>query len=91
MPAQLSTLSVVAADPPRLLDKRAGRSYTANPALAMFREPEAVDEATQQRYSDEARRRSADGRLVTFLSRATNLTPDDTNGGVFVRELAPTG
>jgi Tol biopolymer transport system component len=34
---------------------------------------------------------SADGRLVAFLSRATNLVPGDTNGvqDVFVRSLAP--
>ena len=33
---------------------------------------------------------SADGRLVAFASKATNLTPDDADGGsdVFVRDLA---
>ena len=59
----------MAADPPRLLDKRAGRSYTSNPAMAMFREPEAVDEETQQRYSDEARRRFADSRADELFLR----------------------
>ena len=57
------------ADPPRLLDKRAGRNYTSNPAMAMFREPEAVDEETQQRYSDEARRRFADSRADELFLR----------------------
>ena len=57
------------ADPPRLLDKRAGRNYTSNPAMAMFREPEAVDEETQQRYSDEARRRFADSRAAELFTR----------------------
>jgi hypothetical protein len=34
---------------------------------------------------------SADGRLMTFWSRATNLTADDRDGGVFMRELFPAG
>jgi len=34
---------------------------------------------------------SADGRRVAFLSRATDLTPDDANAGVFLRELNPLG
>ena len=34
---------------------------------------------------------STDGRLVLFSSKATNLTPDDTNGGAFLRELGPSG
>jgi hypothetical protein len=59
----------VAADPPRLLDKRAGRSYTTNPALAMFREPEAVDEETQRRISADARRRFAEDRADELARR----------------------
>jgi Tol biopolymer transport system component len=32
---------------------------------------------------------SADGLLLLFTSNATNLTPGDQHGGVFLRELAP--
>jgi Tol biopolymer transport system component len=32
---------------------------------------------------------SGDGHLVAFQSKANNLTPDDQDGGVFLRELAP--
>ena len=34
---------------------------------------------------------TADGHRVLFLSRASNLVPNDARAGVFVRELAPTG
>jgi Tol biopolymer transport system component len=34
---------------------------------------------------------STDGRLVLFSSKATSLTPDDTNGGAFLRQLGPPG
>jgi hypothetical protein len=32
---------------------------------------------------------STDGLLLLFASNATNLTPGDQNGGLFLRELAP--
>ena len=42
-------------DEPRLLGKKVG--YTHVPALALEREPEAVDEQTQASFSSAARRR----------------------------------
>ena len=42
-------------DEPRLLGKKVG--YTSVVALALEREPEAVDEQTQTRFSSAARRR----------------------------------
>ena len=37
--------------------------------MAMFREPEAVDEETQQRITEDARRRFADDRAQEFFLR----------------------
>ena len=37
--------------------------------MAMFREPEAVDEETQQRITEDARRRLADGRADEMFLR----------------------
>lgn len=78
----------MAADPPRLLDKRAGRNYTSDPAMAMYREPEAVDETTQQRYSDEARRRFADSRAdELFLREARSRSVRLRNAQNEIRRL----
>lgn len=48
------------------------------------------DGAIGDAWSEDGRL-SADGRRVAFLSRATNLTPDDAHAGVFLRELDPLG
>ena len=79
----------MAADPPRLLDKRAGRNYTSDPAMAMYREPgQAVDETTQQRYSDEARRRFADSRADRlFLREARSRSVSLRNAQNEIRRL----
>lgn len=45
-------------DPPRLLHRRSEHGYTAEPALALAQEPEAVSRATQGRLSEEARVRA---------------------------------
>jgi hypothetical protein len=49
-----------AADRPRLLARQDGKrhpqQYTASTAAALHAEPEAIDETTQRRFSDEARR-----------------------------------
>ena len=49
------------ADRPRLLARQDGKrhpqQYTASTAAAVHAEPEAVDEGTQQAFSDESRRR----------------------------------
>ena len=82
----------MAADPPRLLDKRAGRNYTSNPAMAMFREPEAIPEDAQERYADEARRRFADSRAdelflrdACAVERLRNLCNESRRLGVDAR------
>jgi hypothetical protein len=54
-------------DPPRLLGKVLG--YTTNPAEALPREPEAVDEETLAGYSNAARRRDQE-RLRAAWKRA---------------------
>jgi Tol biopolymer transport system component len=46
-----------------------------------------VSTGGQQANSDTNEARiTPDGRYVVFLSEASNLAPDDTNGGVFVRD-----
>ena len=57
------------ADEPRYLDRRPGRGTTTDAIFKMPGEPEAVDEETQQRYSDEARRRFADSRADELFLR----------------------
>ena len=57
------------ADGPRFLDRRPGRGTTTDAIFKMPGEPEAVDEETQQRYSDEARRRFADSRADELFLR----------------------
>jgi hypothetical protein len=52
----------VAADPPRLLARRSEQGYVTSPAVALPREPEAVDEETQRQISTEARLRFAETR-----------------------------
>jgi hypothetical protein len=41
----------VALDPPRFLDRRAGRNYTSDPMFALPREPEPVDPAEVETFS----------------------------------------
>ena len=57
------------ADEPRYLDRRSGRGTTTDAIFKMPGEPEAVDEETQQRYSDEARKRFADDRADELALR----------------------
>jgi hypothetical protein len=59
----------VALDQPRYLDRRAGRNYTSNPALAMRGEPEAVSEDVQQQISAAARLRFEEERQDELFRR----------------------
>ena len=51
------------------LDRRAGHSYTTDPHLALPGEGEPVDEETQQRISDDARRRFEQERADELARR----------------------
>jgi hypothetical protein len=87
--------SLVEQVPLRLLDRRPWRGYTANPAMAMRDEGEAVSEEWQRMFSQEAhardglrraesRRERLEAELAAFQSQLVQLRRFATECGVDV-------
>lgn len=76
-------------EPARLLARRSDALYTSDPHQALPHEPEAIDQDTQHRYSNQARQRHADfqsahqaalhEQLQQELARAEALGTDVTH------------
>jgi hypothetical protein len=62
------------ADPPRLLHRSSEHGYTSKPALALNREPEAVDESTQHAITQKAHRRERDRQVTAWRETSIVIT-----------------
>jgi hypothetical protein len=71
-------------DPVRLLHRVAG--YTSNPGAALQREPEAIDEETQGRFSRDARRREEEQLRAAWRRAHAGI---DRELAAFKREAHP--
>jgi hypothetical protein len=68
--------------PPRFLHRKSERGYSSEPSEAMPREPEAIDQETQERFTKEAQNRDELLRSVRAPSLAERVAELERAGDV---------